>query len=172
MTLLRGYGAARAFAATLDGDESLADVLLAASMTADVFDGVVARRLDAVTNFGAHLDALADLYLLSSTAIALHRRRAVPTLAFASLAGVIVSEAFVYPTFSSVAPKSIFGKTSLACVYAGSLLVLEGSRRSRRRLTSLGALLLGMALPLAVARLAPDRVFDTLVGWPGQHAAR
>jgi phosphatidylglycerophosphate synthase len=162
MTVARACASPYAAKAFNRGRPRLGERILAAAMVTDILDGCVARQLNAETRLGAELDVLADILLLTEIATVLWKIPPVRAIGIVSIFGVALSELEVMPRVLHDNPQHMYQKLSLACVYAGSLLAISGDRRSRQTLVYSGAVLLGLAVPLAAVRITSTWLPDVI----------
>ncbi|MGE3143499.1 MAG: CDP-alcohol phosphatidyltransferase family protein [Hyphomonadaceae bacterium] len=98
-----------------------ATLLFILAALTDWLDGALARRLGAVTPFGAALDHIADKTLTASALIALAYAALPPDLVIAALALVVrdLAVAGLREAFSARLPVDRFGKLKAAAAMAG-----------------------------------------------------
>jgi cardiolipin synthase len=128
-TLLRLALAPVVVLAILRGRWGVALILFFAAGLSDAFDGFLARKLSAITRFGAYLDPIADKLLLSAIYIALGAAGAIPwwmvVVVFARDL-FIVAMAVSGLLFTSIRrfPPSLWGKVSTFLQIAAALVVM------------------------------------------------
>jgi CDP-diacylglycerol--serine O-phosphatidyltransferase len=151
LTLLLGLGAIEA-ARFGDPELSLRFILLA--ILSDGIDGVLARRWGVVSNFGGHLDALADLVAFGvapGILFAAQHPEAPGPLRVLLIASVAIAGAWRLARFQSEPPQPEF--VGLPITVGGPLFALAVAGVLRTDLA--GALAWGLALSALMASRVP-----------------
>ena len=115
--------------AILRGRWGFALILFFAAGVSDAFDGFLARKLGAITSFGAYLDPIADKLLMSAIYIALGVAGAIP---WWMVVVVFARDLFILAMavwgllFTSIRrfPPSVWGKVSTFLQIAAALVIM------------------------------------------------
>jgi CDP-diacylglycerol--serine O-phosphatidyltransferase len=151
LTLLLGLGAIEA---GRFGDPELALRFILLAILSDGIDGVLARRWGVVSNFGGHLDALADLVAFGvapGILFAAQHPEAPGPLRVLLIASVAIAGAWRLARFQSEPPQADF--VGLPITVGGPLFALAVAGVLRTDLA--GALAWGLALSALMASRVP-----------------
>lgn len=112
----------------MDGSDTVALVVFVLAAITDVLDGMLARKLNKISNLGKVLDPLGDKLMALSALACLTIDRIIPIWAVIVLLGkevlMCAGGLFVYKRKAFMPPSNYFGKTSTVVSFVAFVILL------------------------------------------------